>query len=307
MLQLRHLRTFLAAAETLSFTQAAQRVHLSQPSVTEQIQSLEHSVGQALFIRANNRLSLTPAGQRLAVRARELLAMADEALSEARGEADDQALAWRVAAPQALCLGLLVPVMAEHAISHPTMKLTLIERHSAATAQAVIDGEADVGIMHGWPADGGDALQAEPIARDQPVVVMRFDDALARQAQIDPATLAAATLIATMPGCRYRAFLDGLLQQHSTCLPAYRAVAGSVPAMLRMVAAGMGVALLPARAVAHGDDEDIVVRPLAGTGEGLPICLLRRRDRAPRGEVETFLQRLRDRAAGLPVAIGLSR
>ncbi|MCH1998354.1 LysR family transcriptional regulator, partial [Achromobacter xylosoxidans] len=66
MFQLRQLKTFVAAAETLSFTQAARRVHLSQPSVTEQVRALEEAVGQPLFIRHNNRLQLTPAGERLA-------------------------------------------------------------------------------------------------------------------------------------------------------------------------------------------------------------------------------------------------
>ncbi|WP_434106210.1 LysR family transcriptional regulator [Paraburkholderia caffeinilytica] len=77
MFQLRQLKIFLAAAETLSFTRAAKQVHLSQPSVTEQVRALKQSVGQPLFIRKNNRLMLTAAGERLAGRARELLAMAD--------------------------------------------------------------------------------------------------------------------------------------------------------------------------------------------------------------------------------------
>lgn len=301
MLQLRHLRTFLAAAETLSFTQAAQRVHLSQPSVTEQIQALEHSVGQALFLRSNNRLTLTSAGQRLAERARELLTMADDALRAARNEASDtEPVTLQVAAPQALCLGLLVPVIAAHAVSHAGLRVALLERHSAATAKAVLDGEVDLGVVHGWPAAGDDMLQADVIARDRPVVVMPAGHALAELAQVEPTALANAPLIVTTPGCRYRAHLESLLL-HAATPPAYRAEADSVPAMLRMVAAGLGVAVLPARAVGQHDVDSIVVRPLAGAGDGLPICLLRRRDRPMRRAVAEFARRLSESASDQPM------
>ncbi|MGE8637294.1 MAG: LysR family transcriptional regulator [Achromobacter sp.] len=82
---------------------------MSQPSVTEQVRALEESVGHALFIRQNNRLQLTAAGQRLAIRARELLAMADEAYREVRDNVDDPGGTIRVAAPQTLCTSVLVP------------------------------------------------------------------------------------------------------------------------------------------------------------------------------------------------------
>jgi DNA-binding transcriptional LysR family regulator len=300
MLQLRHLRTFLAAADSLSFTQAAQRVHLSQPSVTEQIQALEHSVGQALFVRDNNRLTLTPTGQRLAERARELLVMADDALRAARDETSEPATL-QVAAPQALCLGLLVPSIAAHAASHPSLRVALLERHSAATAKAVLDGEADLGVVHGWPAAGNDLLQVKVIARDRPVVVLPVSHALTKFAQIEPSALADAPLIVTVPGCCYRAHLEALLQQHATTPPAYRAEADSVPAMLRMVATGLGVAVLPARAVGQYDDGSVAVRPLAGGGDGLPICLLHRRDRPMRPAVAEFARRLSEGVSDQPV------
>lgn len=80
-MQLRYLKTFTAVAEALNFTRAAERVHLSQLSVTEQIQALEADLGVQLFDRSRRRLTLTPAGQRLLGYAAELINLTDEAYS----------------------------------------------------------------------------------------------------------------------------------------------------------------------------------------------------------------------------------
>lgn len=290
MLQLRHLKTFLAAAETLSFTKAAAQVHLSQPTVTEQVQALEHSVGQALFVRSNNRLALTAAGERLAVRARELLALADDALRTTRNNADEHPDSIRVAAPQTLCACLLTPILLQFADLYPSARVVIQERNSTDTAQAVLDGTADLGLIHGWPASDA-RFQASLIARDMPVVVMPAGHALAAGDAVAPDALAAFPLIATMTGCRYRQYLDTLVQQ-APVRPRIRAEADSVLALTQMVSAGLGVSVLPRMAVVTGSPSArIETRPLSGAGEGLPICLLTP-ERAPASHVSAFIRLL---------------
>lgn len=77
-MQLRHLKTFAAVASTLNFTRAAERVHLAQSSVTEQIQALEADLGTALFDRSGRRLGLTEAGRRLLEYTSDILTLVDE-------------------------------------------------------------------------------------------------------------------------------------------------------------------------------------------------------------------------------------
>lgn len=312
MFQLRHLKTFLAAAETLSFTKAAARVHLSQPSVTEQVQALEHSVGQPLFVRHNNRLALTPTGERLAVRASELLALADDAFRMVRDNADAPARSIRVAAPQTLCAGLLTPMLLRFADQHPDARVAIQEKNSADTAQAVLDGTADVGLVHGWPAPDA-RLRAARIARDLPVVVMSAGHALAAAPAVDPAALAAFPLVATLPGCRYRQYLDTLVQQ-SPVRPRLRAEADNVPALVRMVSAGLGISVLPRMAVAAAmapametaaeaainpaaGSARVDTRPLSAAGDGLPICLLTANG-VPAPHVAAFIKLLEAAVAG---------
>lgn len=291
MFQLRQLKIFVAAVETLSFTQAAKRVHLSQPSVTEQVRALEESVGQPLFVRHNNRLELTLAGETLARRARELLAMADDTLREVRGNADDTGGTIRVAAPQTLCASLLVPRLLRFAAGHPDVQVEVQERNSQATAQAVLGGTADLGVVHGWPAPDAD-LQAEVIAWDMPVLVTRPSHALARADEVGPEALAALPLVVTMPGCRYRDYLEALLQEASV-RPRIAGTADSVATLTQMVAAGLGVAILPRMALDPAESAPRVAwRPLATRGQGLPICLLTTR-RVPAGPVAAIIALMR--------------
>lgn len=295
MFQLRQLKIFLAAAETLSFTKAARRVHLSQPSVTEQVQALEQSVGQPLFIRKNNRLTLTAAGERLAGRARDLLAMADDAFRAVRDKLDDHGGTIRVAAPQTLCSCLLIPLLPRFVGRHPGTQVEIQERNSSATAQAVLDGTADLGLVHGWPANDA-RLQADLVARDTPVVVMPPGHPLGKAAGVRPDALAAFPLIVTMEGCRYREYLEALLQE-APVRSRILGVADSVPALVQMVSAGLGVSILPRMAVDTAETAmRVELRPLSTMGEGLPICLLTA-GREPARHVAAFIEMIRLAAA----------
>lgn len=291
MFQLRQLKIFVAAVDTLSFTKAAKRVHLSQPSVTEQVRALEESVGQALFIRQNNRLQLTAAGEKLAARARELLAMADDAFQEVRDNVDDPGGTIRVAAPQTLCTSVLLPQLLHFAGMHPATQVVVQERNSTATAQAVLNGTADLGLVHGWPTNDAN-LRAEVIVRDMPVVVLPPGHPLSRGADIRPEALAAFPLIVTMEGCRYREYLEALLHE-APVRPRIRGVADSVPALMQMVSAGLGVSILPRMAMDPAvTAAGVPWRPLSTGGEGLPICLLTLH-RAPTRQVAAFIERIR--------------
>ena len=298
MFQLRHLRTFLAAAETLSFTKAAERVHLSQPSVTGQIQSLEDAVGRPLFVRSNNKLALTEAGHQLVIRARALLSAADEALLAVRANADATVGSISVAAPHTLCATLLAPSAAQYAGAHPDVHLSVQEKNSSETERAVLDRMVDVGLVHGWPRAPQSRLQVEVISRDRPMVLMPLGHAVGADAAVQIESLASTPLLLTSDGCRYREYAQALLQ-HALVRPAIRAEADSVASLMRMVAAGLGVAVLPAKAIdlARAPSQ-VEVRPLAGAGEGLPICMLSAAGEPVRPQAAAFMEIVRQAARG---------
>jgi DNA-binding transcriptional LysR family regulator len=297
MFQLRHLRTFVAAAETLSFTRAAERVHLAQPSVTEQIRALEDVVGRPLFLRRHNTLSLTAAGHALLPRARELLAMADDALNAVQGDGEAASLA--LAAPEALATGVLAPLVADHAGRHPGLRVALRSCNSAETLADVKSGAAGLGLLHGVPL-ADESLSCEVITRDHAVVAMWSSDPLAQRPRITLADLAGVRLGATTVGCSYRTYLDGVRQGAGLSI-AFEA--SSVGALLALVASGMGVCVVPRLAflgAAPGLRSELVVRAVADAPP-LPVCLVLRA--APPHSAGEFARVLRANARSLDEAV----
>jgi DNA-binding transcriptional LysR family regulator len=208
-----------------------------------------------------------------------------------RDNLDEQGGTIRVAAPQTLCTCLLIPVLARFVGLHPRTRIVIQERNSSATAQAVLDGTADLGLVHGWPANDTN-LQVDLVARDAPVVVMPPGHPLSRTADVKPDALAAFPLIVTVEGCRYREYLDALLQG-APVRPHIRGVADSVPALVQMVSAGLGVSILPKMAVDTAETAARVeLRALSTMGEGLPICLLTV-GREPARHVAAFIEMVR--------------
>src|SRR5271170_3588637 len=80
-MELRHLRYFVAVAEDLSFTKAAQKLRLAQPSLTRQVRNLENEIGVRLLDRSNNRVTLTAEGRRFLFDSKKLLAMCEESVA----------------------------------------------------------------------------------------------------------------------------------------------------------------------------------------------------------------------------------
>src|SRR5262245_3662376 len=148
-MQLRHLKTFVAVASTLNITRAAERVHLAQSSVTEQIQVLEADLGTALFDRSQRRLSLTEAGRRLLDYANDLLALADEARAAVAAAADLTAGTLTIGGLETLCCSYLPPLLARFRGEHSDVHVRLMVANSAALRNGLRTGSMDVCFAFG--------------------------------------------------------------------------------------------------------------------------------------------------------------
>ena len=124
-MQFRHLEAFSMVAATLNVTRAAERLHLAQSSVTEQIQMLEQDLGTPLSDRSGRKPALTPAGARLLAYAHELLDLAAEARDAVAVSAAELSGTLRVGALETLASGRLVTLFAAYGQTHPGVKLVL--------------------------------------------------------------------------------------------------------------------------------------------------------------------------------------
>lgn len=143
-MELRHLRYFIAVAETLNFSRAAARLHLTQPALSRQIRDLEEELGCRLLLRGPNaRTELTPAGGQLLVRARVLLAEADQLAADLR----ESATHLRFGHFGVLWLNHFSPALRRFARRHPRLKLDPVELTPRELAAGLRRGEVDVALL----------------------------------------------------------------------------------------------------------------------------------------------------------------
>ena len=183
-MELRHLRYFLAVADTLNFCRAAERLHLSQPPLSQQVRKLEAELGARLFDRSRRQIKLTPAGEVFAVKARAILAQSDEAAKLAaraeRGEFGHLRLGlWQLPVPP-VQTRLIIECLGEFVKQRPDIHLTLQSLQPAEQIKAVKDGAIDVGIVRLPLALKSRGIAIETILRERIVLAMSENNSLSR-------------------------------------------------------------------------------------------------------------------------------
>lgn len=146
LIELRELQYFVAVAERLNVSTAAKAVHLSQPALSRQIQSLERKLNVALFERVGKRLFLTAEGEDLLLHASGLLDQAQAFLNRAYGLEHGHVGLLRVAASPQTIAWLLSPVMARFSKAHPNVSLIISEGHNDGLLELVEHGSVHLAI-----------------------------------------------------------------------------------------------------------------------------------------------------------------
>jgi DNA-binding transcriptional LysR family regulator len=169
-LELRHLRYFVAVAEERHFSRAAQRLHMAQPPLSQQIRRLEAIVGSQLLARTSRSVALTPAGAAFLERARRLLAQADESIEEAarigRGEKGTLDVGF---VSSAITLGVPERIQAFRK-SFPDVRTRLHEGQTSQIITRLLRSEVDVGIVR--DAEPSPELTNVPLATEGFVAVV---------------------------------------------------------------------------------------------------------------------------------------
>lgn len=267
-MELRHLRYFVAVAEHLSFTAAAESLGLSQPPLSQQIRDLEAEIGTDLFERSSRRVALTPAGRDFLDQARLVLAQAGVAVDRARTIGRGSAGILRLGLTGSMLLGPLGRLIRRFGQRHQAVDLRIHELSPDDQVAALRAGRTDLSFLRSPPDEP--ALAREPAWSERIVLALARDHPLARAptAHSDGVPLAA---LRDEPFVSLRLrdsrFANDL---HGACV-----AAGFVPvvaqqvveatSLVSLVAAGLGVALIPEFA-ARLQLADVAIRPI------LPPC-----------------------------------
>jgi LysR family transcriptional regulator, hca operon transcriptional activator len=261
VLELRHLRYFVAVAETGSFTLAAeQRLHTSQPSLSRQIRDLEYQVGCELFSRGARGVELTAAGRAFLDHARLALIQVDSAVEAARRAAKPIKKRFALGFLTGLEITWLAAAMQILREELPSVDVTVSSDYSPDLAEGVQRGRLDLAFMRAEPDLG---LTYTLVGQEPLVVLMSSDHRLASHDVIHPRQLVGEPFIGMVNKARVlRSAIDAYLERAAVQITPTQGADN--PAMvMSLVASLRGVSLIPAYLQALMPSS-VVSRPLAG-------------------------------------------
>ncbi len=241
-MELSELQAFLAVAEEGSFSRAAQRLHRTQPAVSQTIRKLENDLGEALFDRSSRHGHLTDAGVVLREYAEKLLNLRGEvrvALAELRsGERGKLS----IAANEFTSLYLL-PLLHEFRRASPMVRISVTRSLASRVPEAVLNHSVELGMLSFEPQDP--ALRSVVVATDELAFVVHPRHPLAGARKTGIRELGAQSFVAHHVPSPHRAKVLAAFQRHKTPLN-MDVELPTLEAIRKFVAMGNGVALVPA-------------------------------------------------------------
>lgn len=284
-MELRHLRYFVATAEAQHFTRAAEQLGMAQPPLSQQIRQLEEEVGTPLFDRRGRGVSLNDAGRAFLACAQDILQRAHDAVQTAqraaRGEVGELSLGFTESASFHPVVTELIRLYRQQ---YPDVEMTLSQDDSETLVARLRDGLIDAAFVRPpFAMDGG--LRFTQLTEEALMVALPLGHALARRKRLAPADLAQERFIqySRKSGYGLSADIMAACRRHGVNpLPGQRAP--QLSSAVNLVAAGMGVAVVPA-SLRHLRPDGVVYRPFALDWPRAVLGLVvRRRARRARGQ-----------------------
>lgn len=205
-MELRHLRYFIALAGSLNFTRAAERLHVTQSTLSHQIRQLEDELGTPLFDRVGKRVALTEAGDEFLHHSMRALREIDLGLGALRRNSSDVVGELHIGATHSFNLGFIPDCIAEFQLRHPLVKVVVEELSADQVAARLRQGSLDLGIAYRPSAPGG--LQFEPLYNEEMVLIVASGHALARRKRVRMVELHHLPMVLLPPSFATRQMLE---------------------------------------------------------------------------------------------------
>jgi len=292
-MELHQLRYLLAVVETGSFTRAAERAHVSQPALSQQIINLENELGHKLLHRLGRKAVLTEAGAAFAERARRILFEVENATKELQ---DSPALERRitVGALPTIAPYLLPPMIERCRERYPNLQLFAREDFRVNLVRAILEGELDLAIIT-LPAKDP-RLLIEPLLTEPLLLVVAHDHPFARRSSITAQDMAAETFVTLGDSSTLAAQVRAFCGDHNI-VPKVGYRCAQTATMKAFVAMGLGISILPASARRPEDAARLRYVKLTDSNPTREVAVVRHVQRYQTRGAEQFLAELRAHVA----------
>ncbi len=291
-MELRHLRCFVALAEELHFTRAAERLHIEQPPLSRAIKELEDELGVVLFDRDRRGTRLTAAGAAFLQDTRRLFTVLEQAQENARAIAAGRRGSLRIAVSDGALDPRLSAFLARCRVEEPEMEIRMCEVPLAEQLRGLRSGDFTIGLAH--TDEVSDGIVAVPIWRDPIVIALPALHELLAHKEIPLHKLGGHPLVLCDPRicegyCRELTRLLGPVDNQNVVEHV-----SSLDMMLTLVGAGYGVGFISATKIPVSQRQDVVIRPLAVKSAVITTYLLRSASSDLTASLERFISRLRE-------------
>lgn len=266
MFELAQLRCFVTVANELNFRRAAERLHMTQPPLSRQIQLLEHHLGVELFTRTTRSVALTAGGRAFFIEAQNLLERAQQASLAARRFAEGDIGSVTISFVGSAVYEFLPRVITEARMNQPHVKISLTEMNTYQQHEALRARRIDLGIVRAPLQQSG--YEADCLVREPFVLAVPGNHPLASASQVRVEDLDAQPFLMYSHSAYppFNELLTGTLRSAKVA-PEYVQWLGSSLTILALVNAGMGLALVP-RCAANVVFKNVVFRDI-DLGEGV--------------------------------------
>jgi DNA-binding transcriptional LysR family regulator len=260
---IRELECFMAVAEELSFTRAARRLRLSQPPLSRHVQALEGKLGTALFQRSPRNVSLTAAGRAFLADTKGTLTQLQRACDSAKRVGRGETLRLSIGFVSAVLDPSLISLLQRYRAGHLDVQLTLHDSPPADQLRALVEGRLDGGFVGATPEKRTSDLVLIPWGREPLLAFLPPGHRLSKSRSVKVADLSRESFVSVSPES---APCFAAQIQRLCCDAGFRpkvvheAIRGQAVAV--MVAAGVGIAILPA-SLARNCGESIVTLPIS--------------------------------------------
>ena len=246
VLNLYRLYVFYAVARSLSFSEAAEKLHTSQPNVSKHVRLLENELGTALFDRLGIRVALTDAGRIVYDYTERIFSVSGEmhrALDELQGLERGYLRLGASSTPGLYILPLLVASFWKY---HPGLEITLELGNSQEIVEKTLNNKLDLGFVEGYETAPG--IQSQPLVPDKLVVIAAHVSPLAGKSRVSATDLEAETFIWREKGSGTREAMAHLLTTLGITPRGFLELY-SCEGVKRGVAAGLGISLVSRRSI----------------------------------------------------------
>jgi DNA-binding transcriptional LysR family regulator len=274
-MELRHLVYFEAVARHMHMTRAASELHVAQPALSKQIQSLEEELSVPLFERIGRGIQLTQAGAALLPHARRILSAVEDARAEIAEQIGVRKGKVTLGAPPTASIRLLPPALAAFHAAYPGIDLALRQGGAGTLTSMVERGDVDLAVVV-LPVPEG-MLESVPLVREELVLAVSNTHARAGQGSVAMRELAEERFVLFPEGYELREALLNACRR-AGFMPRIVLDGGEVATVLPIVAAGIGMALVPA--FSTGETRNLVTLHVSDQHLERQLGLVWRNDRS---------------------------